>query len=298
MSLHSWRSTPIDGGKPLSPCSPHYSDSFDHARGRMSLLKTLEIRAPPNNPQNADRMRWTSDVFEIAPSLAHIRTSASICPTLQWDSTQLQSLHGNISATEDVPDALTAALALMRHRSEWAFFSLRIADHASALSGDIAPVVSRIKKFEVLTKARGDLLERLLSQVTLPSLTTLGLSAPWTKFPASAFLSFVSRSSLSSVLQTLSLKIDGTADDLLRCLASLGSLRSLWLCDLDNGSDALITDELLHGINSRDLVPSLDVLELTAKLRFQDQSLIDLATLGRWQGANPAPPLQERSQHR
>ncbi|KAJ7854435.1 hypothetical protein B0H14DRAFT_3650515 [Mycena olivaceomarginata] len=95
---------------------------IDHARGRMSLLKTLEIRAPPNNPQNADRMRWTSDVFEIAPSLAHIRTSASICPTLQWDSTQLQSLHGNISATEDVPDALTAALALMRHRSEWAFF--------------------------------------------------------------------------------------------------------------------------------------------------------------------------------
>lgn len=117
---------------------------------------------------------------------------------------------------------------------------------------------------------------------TLPSVTQLGLVVPCVAFPMSHFLSFVSRSSLSSSLQTQSLRVRVTDDDLLRCLTSLRSLTRLGVYDVCPRSEMpehiVITDRLLHGVAEfKRPIPFLSSLELTSYLRFNDESLLKFA---------------------
>ncbi|KAJ7878943.1 hypothetical protein B0H13DRAFT_2346268 [Mycena leptocephala] len=242
------------------------------AQGGLRSLTTLEIWMPPGIHPPPE-MQWPSQIFEIAPSLTNLSSSASIWPTVPWHSTRLKSFGCHVSRAEDVQDALSS----MARCSGWTSCTLHLSTLATPPTITTPPVEFNTRQFEVRTNTRQSLLGNLLSSVTFASLERLGLMVPRVAFPSSHFLNFAPRSSLSTSLETLSLMVRVTDHDLLRCLASLRSLKGLWVRDIGRLRDVpeyvVITDHFLHGLATA--ITSLNCLELTSHLKFKDESLIE-----------------------
>ncbi|KAJ7838407.1 hypothetical protein B0H13DRAFT_2367476 [Mycena leptocephala] len=223
------------------------------AQGGLRSLTTLEIWMPPG--------------IHPPPELCFI------CPTVPWHSTRLKSFGCHVSRAEDVQDALSS----MARCSGWTSCTLHLSALATPPTITTPPVEFNTRQFEVRTNTRQSLLGNLLSSVTFASLERLGLMVTRVAFPSSHFLNFASRSSLSTSLETLSLMVRVTDHDLLRCLASLRSLKGLWVRDIGRLRDVpeyvVITDHFLHGLATA--ITSLNCLELTSHLKFKDESLIE-----------------------
>ncbi|KAJ7936192.1 hypothetical protein B0H13DRAFT_1853569 [Mycena leptocephala] len=192
--------------------------------------------------QSVADLRQLKSVTASVKRQCNVKTSISPCPLLGLDQLYPPSIHSRYSPDNHDP-----------------------------------PVEFNTRQFEVRTNTRQSLLGNLLSSVTFASLERLGLMVPRVAFPSSHFLNFASRSSLSPSLETLSLMVRVTDHDLLRCLASLRSLKGLWVRDIGRLRDVpeyvVITDHFLHGLATA--ITSLNCLELTSHLKFKDESLIE-----------------------
>ncbi|KAJ7511157.1 hypothetical protein B0H11DRAFT_867379 [Mycena galericulata] len=262
---------------------------ISEAKGRLPLLKTLEILMPPVNSPTSAKL-WGIQPFENATSLENVLVPTSHPPTLPWKSTQFRRLDCYVSGREDAREALD----IMSRRFEGTRFHFHLAAEISALStSGIPEIISHIEHFEIDTlhpyisprDPHRDPIGDILSNVTLPSVGILGISVPQFSFPRLQFLQFAARSSLASNLKTLSIEVRVDQDDLLQCLYALPSLTRLWIYDipkLDGTAEhVVITDTLLRALSRTAdpgcLIPSLKVLALTSLLRFDDDSLMDLA---------------------
>ncbi|KAJ6447476.1 hypothetical protein C8R47DRAFT_1231414 [Mycena vitilis] len=248
---------------------------LNRAKGNLGQLERLDV--------NAD---WTGvDVFQVAPRLTSVtyRGRVDNVPDMPWG--QLRSFTYLSDSDEDA----TYFLSLLSRCPNVVTFLSRVA--LSQLPDD-TPLTSHV---EFLTLAidlanipdDASHIGRIFETLTLPSLKSLVVrprkldnSSPPVWDPEQ-FLGLADRSSFRSHLTRLEIDAIITDEGLLGCLAVLPHLGELILSDCTfNEEHVVINDTLLRGLvhkaDATTLVPNLDFLSLTSRLRFTDSAYYDL----------------------
>ncbi|KAJ7121771.1 hypothetical protein C8R43DRAFT_74536 [Mycena crocata] len=274
---------------------PSGFDSMSHIKGKLDILETLSIEWE----QDA-----VVDLFEIAPRLTKVSVNfenAQLCPKLPWD--QLRSFTC-IDANSEKISHITGLMQSLSH-PEAAFELLRFYPAAMAAAPDHPPAVtSTISSFLVemwpnVNLALGD----IFGCLTLPHLRKLFVvrvagskgPIPW---PAKKFESLSLRSSLCDTLRVLELTaVAITDDELLRCLASLGSLEHLFVSDQPEFGNrpeyVLITDTLLLRLtHPPDLIPKLRTFTCTSLYKFNADIYFNFVASRILAGQKPLEPFR------
>ncbi|KAJ7647959.1 hypothetical protein FB45DRAFT_211660 [Roridomyces roridus] len=224
-------------------------------------------------------------VFDLAPRLRNLTLAGwpARLPELPWP----QLL--DVRFQKDDSSAITSGLDILSLLHKGAQYRMYI-NCAPVSLGNLVwkPIVSHLSIFKIgfsgvvdssVTQAT---LRSMLESITMPSLRELYIrrdpTGPPSFWPHCAFLSFTTRSCLSTHLTDLELHAVIQDRELIQCLELLPLLQRLLLYDCeDHNGHTVITDLLLDRLvytrGEPNLVPLLEYSYIRTILRFSDESL-------------------------
>ncbi|KAJ7602199.1 hypothetical protein DFH06DRAFT_1259382 [Mycena polygramma] len=230
-------------------------DIVSRVRGNIPRLNLLSLSAPA----------YEFDAFETAPLLTNVCVRSLNFPIIPWSQVKILELWGLRT--------LYGALSGFPHCSKLVELTVMLNTNGilTMPPDDEATTCDTVKTFTLAGVDRdphgyaAEILEHVLSSLTLPSLHILHVLPTIATWQQQAFRLFSQRSLLSNTLKFLEFQgVDIDAVDLVELLAELPSLGTLWLTDVahsDKRSEHIVIDDYLLRSLTRTadsfLVPSL-----------------------------------------
>ncbi|KAJ7602915.1 hypothetical protein DFH06DRAFT_1396030 [Mycena polygramma] len=254
------------------------------AKGKLDCLENLYISAD-----------WKSvDIFQVAPRLAKVQFcgDVEVVPNLPWDQIRTFTYIATYSRPFTFLTLLGRCPNIRTFVFQLAFPDLPTGTTMASVASDVETLTFELDRVGNISRpqdTRTALVGVIFATLTLPSLQCLALRARRVNlglppiWDTDSFLSLADRFSFHGHLTHLEIDALITDQEFLRSVAVLPVLKKLFISDCTaSDSHVVITDTLLQGLirkgSGTTVVPKLEFLSLTSRLRFTDSIYRDLIT--------------------